>query len=42
MDLFRLIDCEKNKLKIHISIVFFHDLYENQLHFFDKWVMKKL
>ena len=31
-----------NKWKIDISIVFFHDLSENQLHFLEKWVIKKL
>ena len=32
----------KNKWKIHISIVFFHDPFENQLHLLEKRVMKKL
>ena len=32
----------KNKWKLHVSIVFIHDLSENQLHFLEKWVMKKL
>ena len=32
----------KNKRKILISIVFLHDLTENQLHYLEKWVMKKL
>ena len=30
----------KNNWKIHISIVFVHDLSENQLHYFEKWAMK--
>ena len=30
----------KNEWKIHISIVFFHDLSENQLHILEKWLMK--
>ena len=42
-DLFRLMDCEKKiNEKIHISIVFFQDLFENQLHFLEKYEMKKL
>ena len=27
----------ENEWKIHISIVFFHDIFENQLYFLDKW-----
>ena len=30
----------KNNWKIHISIVFVHDLSENQLHFLEKWELK--
>ena len=32
----------KNEWKIHISIVFFYDLSENQLHNLEKWLMKKI
>ena len=41
LDLFRLMDCEKIS-EIHFSTVFVHDLSENQHHFLEKWVMKKL
>ena len=27
-------------VEIYISIVFFHDLSENQLHFLEKWALK--
>ena len=32
----------KNNWKVHISIVFVHDLSENQLNFLEKLALKKL
>ena len=35
-------DCEKINLKINISIVFFHELSKNQLHFFGEMGNEKI